>query len=170
MKDQMIYCLTNNVNGKQYVGKTNDWARRWNYHRTAKSVIGNAIRKYGIDNFTMEVLERTSKQLVDWREIYWIAIMDTIRPNGYNLTYGGDGGDSLSLTGNKHKLGKTESEETRKKKSVARMGDKNPMFGKKRPDVAERNRMNTGKQTGEDNPNTIANRDERRGQLTLWKT
>jgi hypothetical protein len=35
-----------------------------------------------------------------------------------------------------------EPEETRRKKSLARMGSKNPMYGKKRPDLVERNKTN----------------------------
>ena len=181
----MIYMLTNTVNGKKYVGKTNNWVKRWNKHcsKSCDMLISRSIRKHGADNFTMEVLEKTSEQLVDWREIYWIAIKDTMHPNGYNLTYGGDGGNKL--------VGKTEEEMVAWKKKISdnmpdMSGNNSPMFGRSRPDTADRNRKRTGvyhpswgkprpdtaernrKRTGENSHRHTKNRDKQRGQLTLF--
>lgn len=48
------------------------------------------MRKYGIENFSIEELEKCSADVVNDREIYWINYYDTYH-NGYNATLGGDG-------------------------------------------------------------------------------
>lgn len=92
-----IYKITNQVNGKMYIGKTehNDPLIRWKEHQRAsrdKSILHrplySAIRKYGLDNFKFEVIERTNYP--EQREQYYIALYNTYH-NGYNATLGGDG-------------------------------------------------------------------------------
>jgi group I intron endonuclease len=64
----------------------------------------NAIRKYGIDNFLWEVVEKYEDDdkiklinLLYDREIYWIAKDDTTnKENGYNISRGGSGSDIFS--------------------------------------------------------------------------
>ena len=46
--------------------------------------------KYGIENFTIELLESVEHSLLSEREKYWIDYKNTLH-NGYNATYGGDG-------------------------------------------------------------------------------
>lgn len=48
------------------------------------------MRKYGIDNFYIEMIEQCDDNLLNEREIYWINKLDTYK-NGYNSTTGGDG-------------------------------------------------------------------------------
>jgi group I intron endonuclease len=49
-----------------------------------------AIRKYGIENFTFEVLEECNINELDIKEKYYIHLFDTTNSNiGYNLTQGG---------------------------------------------------------------------------------
>lgn len=79
-----IYCFTNLINDKKYVGQTNNITRRINEHKSnalnVKSVNYNtvfhkAIRKYGIDNFKIDILEVLNDvpQIeVDKKEQYWI--------------------------------------------------------------------------------------------------
>lgn len=115
----VIYKITCLVNGKPYIGQTKQTLnRRIGQHATADSYIGKAIRKYGWENFTVEVLEEceTPEQLNE-RERFWIACFNCKHPNGYNLTDGGDG--SLGCT-----------QETRDKMSAAQRGEKNHFFGK----------------------------------------
>lgn len=52
-------------------------------------VIYRAIRKYGLENFTFEVLEECPSELLNEREIYWINYFDSYY-NGYNCTLGGN--------------------------------------------------------------------------------
>lgn len=93
-----IYAITNKINGKQYVGKTTlTVADRWKQHihdsKTRKGEIRplySAFKKYGIENFKIEELEKCSNDILSDREIYWIDKLDTYN-NGYNATFGGDG-------------------------------------------------------------------------------
>ena len=95
----IIYKITNNINGKAYIGQTTQpLKKRLNHHRRSQELlIGKAINKYGWENFTVTILEecKTPKEL-DEREQYWIAFFNTIIPNGYNKTAGGNAGHKLS--------------------------------------------------------------------------
>ncbi len=71
----IVYKLTNKLNGMPYVGKTTRPLEvRFKEHTKADSYIGNAICKYGEENFLCEVIEEceTPEQLNE-REIFWIA-------------------------------------------------------------------------------------------------
>lgn len=93
-----IYQITNLINGKQYVGKTlKTVEERWREHkgdylrsRNEKRPLYSAMRKYGINNFKVEVLEEVNEESVNEREIYWIESLRTFK-YGYNATKGGDG-------------------------------------------------------------------------------
>lgn len=86
------------MNGKQYVGKTTyDIERRWKEHIknqrrriVEKRPLYDAMKKYGIENFSIRELEECSIDSSSEREIYWINKLDTYS-NGYNATKGGDG-------------------------------------------------------------------------------
>lgn len=58
-------------------------------HTSYNHTIHQAIRKYGIENFAFEVLEECAEALLNEREIYWIAKLNS-KQNGYNMTDGGD--------------------------------------------------------------------------------
>ena len=91
-----IYCITNDINGKQYVGKTElAIQERFKQHcsdcfksRCEKRPLYAAMRKYGIEHFNIVELEQTDKP--EEREKYWIEKLGTFK-NGYNTTIGGDG-------------------------------------------------------------------------------
>lgn len=85
-------------NGKVYVGQTirKRVQDRWRAHKNRACdmkgncrALCNAIRKYGWDSIEKSVLEIVDDSLLDERERWWIANMDSFR-NGYNLTEGGD--------------------------------------------------------------------------------
>ena len=87
----IIYKITNLTNGKVYVGQTKfSVEKRFKEHSKADSLIGRAIRKYGIENFKTEILEtcRTFIELNE-REIFWIKKLNCKVPNGYNIADGG---------------------------------------------------------------------------------
>lgn len=94
-----IYCITNKINGKIYVGQSINIEQRWKAHRTKPynpndpqydSFFYRAIRKYGIENFEFSILEQCSEELLDERECYWIDKLNSFSA-GYNLTPGGGG-------------------------------------------------------------------------------
>lgn len=93
-----IYVITNDINGKQYVGKTNRTIElRFKEHisdkdkrKTEKRPLYDAMNKYGIEHFSIRLLEECDEKVVQDREIYWINKLNTYK-NGYNATLGGDG-------------------------------------------------------------------------------
>lgn len=89
-----IYKITNLVNGKIYVGQSVDIERRFQKHLYANDdfIIHKAIKKYGRQNFSLQILEECSQELLNDREIYWIKTLNSITPNGYNMINGGSNG------------------------------------------------------------------------------
>jgi len=86
-----IYCITNQINGKQYIGQSKHIERRFNEHKTYNnnSVIHNAISKYGEDNFTFEILLECSEEELPNEEEKFIKLYGTYK-QGYNCTWGGE--------------------------------------------------------------------------------
>jgi P2-related tail formation protein len=93
-----IYQITNLVNGKIYIGKTVDTIEtRWKKHQTdccrAKyehRPLYQAMKKYGVNNFSVKELEECPVERVNEREKYWIEALGSYK-HGYNATLGGDG-------------------------------------------------------------------------------
>lgn len=96
IKMAYIYKITNDINGKVYIGKTiHPILKRFSEHcsdsqkeRCKNRPLYRAMNKYGIEHFHVELLEETNEPEI--REIYWIAFYDAYH-NGYNATRGGDG-------------------------------------------------------------------------------
>lgn len=88
-----IYKITNLLNNKMYIGQSNNIQRRFSEHSykgaESRIVLDSAIKKYGKDNFSFEVLEECPKELLNERETYWIKFYNSVE-TGYNLSYGGD--------------------------------------------------------------------------------
>ncbi len=143
----VIYKITNLLNGKPYVGQTTRTIEeRFKEHVSHNQyLIGKAIRKYGKENFSIEVLDEceTQKELNE-RERFFIATLNCRHPNGYNLDIGGKGHVfteehkrhlSEAQAGERHhQFGKPLKEETKAKLSLALSGDKNPFYGRKHTD------------------------------------
>jgi group I intron endonuclease len=93
-----------------------------------KSLIQKAFAAHGIKSFSFVVIEECNRELLNEREVFWIAHFDCMVPNGYNLTSGGGQGKFISEE-TRHKTsealkGKPLSDETRRKMSEARKGMK----------------------------------------------
>lgn len=93
-----IYKIENLINHKVYIGLSKDISNRWRGHKSNYNnpnckdynmVIYKAMRKYGIENFTFEIIEKCNEELLNQKEQYWIAYYDSYY-NGYNSTLGGD--------------------------------------------------------------------------------
>lgn len=87
-----VYKITNAVNGKVYIGITNNPKRRWSNHQSStKSLIGKAIHKYGVENFKFEILySGLSIEEAEEKEISLIAQEKSLwNENGYNIALGG---------------------------------------------------------------------------------
>lgn len=105
-----VYIITCKSTGKQYVGqalshrlnrgkyKPFGYQGRFRDHiseavcNTKKKqcrYLNNAIRKYGAEQFTVELIEECLTEILDEKEKYYIGQYNTLYPNGYNLTHGG---------------------------------------------------------------------------------
>ena len=146
----LIYCHTNKINGKRYVGYTSHvenpntrWRNGLGYLNKHHKVFATAIEKYGWDNFDQEILENSLQTLEEaWeREKYWIAHYHSYIGDpecwGYNATAGGDGSRGRIMSDEEReyrrqlKLGTKASEETKRKMSETRRGKPQNMTTKK---------------------------------------
>lgn len=85
-----IYKITKKENGKSYIGQSNNIERRFQEHKTKQDIpIEVAIKKYGVDAFSFEIIEECSLEQLDEREIYWIEYYNTYKGIGYNCNPGG---------------------------------------------------------------------------------
>jgi group I intron endonuclease len=113
-----IYLITCLVTKRQYIGQTTNTVEdRWDEHRAkARQVIYhkdedderlreqgilhsylyNAMAHYGIQNFTIETLEESPDEDLNYNEKFWISELNTLSPNGYNLMSGGGSGGKHS--------------------------------------------------------------------------
>jgi group I intron endonuclease len=115
----IIYKATNKINNKFYIGKTVRTLNKRikshlrNVKNGSNTYFHNALRKYGIDNFDWELLYECNDNMeLGKKEIEFIKLYDANNLNkGYNLTSGGDGGDTWTLN--------THKEETSKKLSYS---------------------------------------------------
>lgn len=125
-----VYCHTNVVNGKQYIGITKrSPTKRWglNGSRYFNQAVGNAIQKYGWENFSHEILATgLTESEAKKEERRLVKELGTLAPNGYNLTTGGEAGKEVSETTRERlrnsRLGKTASQSTREKISAIHRG------------------------------------------------
>lgn len=98
MKEKVyIYKITNLINGKVYIGQTNNLKRRWHQYKHASKqsehcqLITKAIAKYGIDNFKIEKIDEVdSREEANEKEEYYMNLYDSRNLNvGYNIMTGG---------------------------------------------------------------------------------
>jgi group I intron endonuclease len=93
-----IYKIVNDINDKVYIGKTeNSLAKRFAEHckdsqkrEEEQRPLYNAMRKYGVEHFSIELIEECDIEIVSMREQYWIGFYKGYT-DGYNATLGGDG-------------------------------------------------------------------------------
>ena len=144
-----IYLVSNKLNGKQYVGQTINPHLPIGHGRILKS----AYKLHGKDNFTYEPICTgiTSRASLNAIERFWISVMGTLVPNGYNIDLGGSEGSvwteerrrkhSMALKGHRGwrkglnlpspNKGKVYPEEGKRKLSEALKGRVSPNWGKK---------------------------------------
>ena len=131
-----IYRLTNTINGRKYIGKTVNFKKRMSDHKHSKDgyYIHRAIRKYGWNTFKVEkIIDNVPEEDLNNLEISYIAVENTKRPNGYNLTDGGEGVSGYSHTEEfkKKMIGWLHTEEVREKRrqKIILRNSKRKQFG-----------------------------------------
>jgi len=104
-----IYKFTNKIDGKSYIGQSVDIHKRFLEHKNRHDIFGkkdraiedtyfhSMLRHYGFHNFDFEVLEECSKEQLNTKEKYYISFYNTLYPNGYNKTSGGESGSLNKL-------------------------------------------------------------------------
>ena len=131
----VIYKVTNRLNGMSYIGQTvRTMEARRRVHESCRenTYLQNAIREYGKENFEWTVVcECDDINELNEKEIHYIREYNTLRPNGYNLTNGGEG----SFWTGENNPAKTA--QSREKISFA-------LRGRERPDMIDRNKAYTG--------------------------
>lgn len=93
-----IYKIINNINNKIYIGQSINIPQRIRIHFSTKSKntpLYNAIKKYGKENFIVEIIEYCDKELLNSKEQLYIKQYNCMVPYGYNLTSGGGSGHRL---------------------------------------------------------------------------
>ena len=93
-----IYCFTNKINNKKYIGQSRSIETRKNAHFNCSqnpnyngfdTKFYRALRKYGIDSFEFEVIEECDAIDLNEKEQYYIKQFDSFK-NGYNSSIGGE--------------------------------------------------------------------------------
>jgi group I intron endonuclease len=132
-----IYKITNTINGKCYIGSAVDLDRRkkehFRGHRTNK-VLKQAMKKYGKENFTFEVLEEcTTREMLSLEQLN-IDLHRVVK--GWNQLY------NIAPTAGSQ-LGTKRSEETRKKISEVQKGKKHSEESKKLMSEVKKGKQHT---------------------------
>jgi len=132
----MIYIITNKINGNQYIGKTSKTIeKRWYQHQKNaeyghNTYLYKAIRKYGVENFVCEYLAEG----LDNEEI---LLIEKYKPE-YNMTRGGDGGDTSSSPNFQSSL-KARNFNGPNNPNYGKRGKDSPNYGKKRTEEQKEN-------------------------------
>lgn len=115
---QGIYKITNKINNKCYIGKSQNIQERWKQHlydykinRYPDKPLYKAFLKYDILNFEFQIIEKIqnyTKEISNERQKYWIQYYNSYGSTGYNATKGGDGGSTYNV---RQKMGKLSQKE-----------------------------------------------------------
>lgn len=123
----IVYKITNNINGKVYIGQTTEtiekiWKRHCGYQLNDGTYLHNAMKKYGTENFNIEKVDEADNQNeLNSLEYFYI---NKYKDNCYNTKFECNkcGGDTLSHNNN--------LEEIRKNISKSKMLNNNPNSSK----------------------------------------
>jgi len=93
-----IYKIENLINHKCYIGQSINIEKRWYDHKHSidNFAIHSAMKKYGIENFSFEIVEECNEKDLDKKECFWIQEFNSLVPNGYNMVEGGSNGAALA--------------------------------------------------------------------------
>ena len=165
----IIYCVTHDTTGKKYVGQTH--SHRLNHgryrpfgaegrfrshisegacntkHKTGH-LLGIDMRQYGSDMFSVSTLEVCDIDVLDDREVFWIETLNTIHPNGYNLSPGAHRPSTIPVIVNPTQLivpRKRGGCTSRSIETRAKMAERSKVFSNN-PDMRAARAINASKQ------------------------
>lgn len=123
-----IYKITNLLNNKIYIGQSKDIYARYNQHHKyeyknesrADFHLYQAFKKYGLDSFSIEVVELCPLDELNDKEIYWIEYYDSFK-QGYNMTAGGS-----NFSPNIHSAETERKRKQTREKTQALVGENHP--------------------------------------------
>ena len=101
METGIVYKWTNKVNGKWYIGSHRGNTK--DGYRASGTLVLAAFKKYGIDNFSREILYEGE----DYRELEEFILSELNAKDNlksYNLRNTAEGGDTLSTHPNKEDI------------------------------------------------------------------
>lgn len=177
-----VYLTTNKINNKKYIGKSSYWdcPSKHNYYGSGV-LIKKAVKKYGKENFTKEILEIFDNENDALQaEIRYIKKFNALEDdNFYNLSTGGEGMEGMKMTeeikkkmsesskGIKSSMyGKTHSQETKEKMSKSRKGKLKSEEWRKKISEGQRGAKNhNSKRTSIMVDNTIYTKDTKRDMI-----
>lgn len=147
-----IYKVTNKINKKAYIGYSKDPESRWKGHiyetnSGHKNKFHNAIRKYGAENFIMEIIYQGWDEgyVLNEMKVHFIKELNTLN-EGYNSTPGGE----------KPPVNTGHSEETKRKIGAAHKGRKNPHAAANLPETQGMNNPMYGKSHSDETKKKIS--------------
>jgi group I intron endonuclease len=153
----IIYMIRNRLTGKMYIGQTRrSLTQRWSHHKCAAErndtmYIHRAMMEHGPTKFEILALDSRARTIEELNalERYYIRLLDTLAPNGYNLTTGSGNGvrrggwhhspASKSKIANAN-LGRKATPELRAKLSLSHRGKRQPCLESTRIKISESKR------------------------------
>ena len=154
-----IYKHTNKINGKVYIGQTNQSpSRRWKNGSGYRNqdYFWNAIQKYSWDGFEHEILfSNLTQDEANAKEKELISYYKSNnRDYGYNISNGGNSigkhSEETKIKISESNIGKTHTQESKLKMSKAKKGRESSFKGKKHTEEAKR--KNSESHKGRKNP------------------
>ena len=128
-----VYLVTNNINGKKYIGSSRKDTIDFNYYGSGKR-IKNAIKKYGKENFTREILWEGEGNARDIESMFLKKYNAALNPLFYNMTNDAIGNtlhkEEIKQSISKKLTGRKFSKETCEKISKAKLGSTTSKKGK----------------------------------------
>lgn len=142
-----VYKITNLVNGKFYIGSSEDVDNRWDTHKQylnggyhINPKLQNAWDFYGGDEFMFEMIEETSSEksiLLDREQHYLDLFKPYMRDVGYNICPKASGGDNITYNPNRDVF-------IEKMRTIS-LGENNPMYGRKHKEESKQLQKNKAK-------------------------
>ena len=159
-----IYKRENLINHKIYIGKHKySLPQLDESYRGSGKLLLRSLNKYGEENFTYELLEiADSLETLNALEQHYIKIFDCVFPNGYNISKGGDGGDTFTNLSEEEKNKRNEKIRNNRRKTIVIHKDTEQKFVE--PEELDRY-LNEGYELGV----TLENREKnRQGKLKFF--